>query len=81
MPEWLISLGFVLVVAAVALRTMMMMRASDAAPPNLAAPYGRRLVRAYRTAYPASRLPLLTVVVFAVGVASLLVGLWWRLSH
>lgn len=79
MPDWMITFGFFAVITAAVLRVIMMMRASDAGGMTTAAQHGRQLVRAYGRSFPASRLPLVGLLLGICGGASLLGGLWIRL--
>ena len=56
---WLIVSGFVFLVLGFVLRTVMMMRSSDAAHPTASALHGRELLRQYRRHFPRSPTPLL----------------------
>jgi hypothetical protein len=73
--NWLIIAGFVLLVLGFILRTVMMMRASDAAPPQGPVLHGRELLRQYRSAFPHSATPLLTRSILIGGAVIMLVGL------
>jgi len=78
---WLIVLGFVLLATGVVLRTILMMRSSDAASPQGGALHGRQLVSQYRRLFPKSLAPLLTRWLLVSGTVLLLAGLSVELSH
>ena len=73
--DWLVVAGFLFALMGLALRTVMMMRASDAHPATVAAQGGRELLRSYRHIYPKSRLPMAMWVALAVGLIMLVAGL------
>jgi hypothetical protein len=73
--NWLIIAGFVLLVLGFILRTVMMMRASDAASPEARVLHGRELLQKYRTAFPRSATPLVTRSVLIGGTVFVLAGL------
>lgn len=79
--NWLIIVGFFLVLVAVALRIFMMMRASDLGTSGSRTEYGRGLLRLYRTAFPKSPLPELTMTVFLIGGLAMLTGLGVHFSR
>lgn len=81
MPDWLISFGIVGLLAAIVLRIIIMMRASDAGASNLATPHGRQLLRDYRSAFPKSLLPALMRGLLALSLLALAIGLTLRLRH
>ena len=71
--DWIVVAGFVLAVVGVALRILMMMRASDARSPN--ATTGRELVHSYGATFPKSRLPLAMWISLSLGLVLLIAGL------
>jgi hypothetical protein len=71
--DWIVVAGFVLAVLGVALRILMMMRASDTRPANATAT-GRQLLHSYGTAFPKSRLPLAMWISLSLGLVLLLAG-------
>ncbi len=79
--NWLIIAGFVLLVLGLILRTVMMMRASDVAPPKARALHGRELLREYRNTFPHSATPLLTRSILIGGAVIMLAGVAAELSH
>jgi hypothetical protein len=79
--NWLFVIGFVLLVSGFVMRTIMMMRSSDATAPGGPVLHGRALLREYRTAFPRSATPLLTRSLLIGGTALLLAGLATELSH
>jgi hypothetical protein len=79
--NWLFVVGFVLLVSGFVMRTIIMMRSSDATAPGAPVLYGRALLRQYRTAFPRSATPLLTRSLLIGGTVSLLAGLATELSH
>jgi hypothetical protein len=72
--DWMVVGGFILAVSGVALRIVMMMRASDAHPAHLAAVGGRHLLRSYRTTFTKSRLPLAMWTSLGLGLVMLIAG-------
>lgn len=72
--DWMVVAGFVLTVFGVSLRVLMMMRASDAHPANVAA-RGRDLLRSYGATFPKSRLPLAMWISLSIGLILLVAGL------
>ena len=73
--NWLIIAGFVFVVLGFVLRTIMMMRASDATAPQGRLLHGRELVQQYRSAFPHSAALLMTRSILLGGTICLLAGL------
>lgn len=67
--------GFLLALAGLALRMVMMMRISDAHPGAVAAKGGRELLRSYRHTFPKSRLPVAMWISLGMGLFMLIVGL------
>ena len=78
---WLIVIGFVLLTAGVVLRTVVMMRSSDATDPDHRALHGRQLVGQYRRLFPGSPAPLITRWLLVGGSITLLAGLSVQLSR
>ena len=72
---WLIVSGFVFLVLGFVLRTVMMMRSSDAAHPTASALHGRELLRQYRRHFPRSPTPLLARWCLIGGTVLLLAGI------
>ena len=79
--NWLIIAGFVLLVLGFILRTVMMMRASDAAPPQGRVLHGRELLQQYRSTFPHSATPLVTRSILVGGIVIILAGLAAEFSH
>ena len=79
--NWLIIAGFVLLVLGFVLRTVMMMRASDATGPEARVLHGRELLRQYRARFPHSATPLLTRSILVGGTVIMLAGLAVEFSH
>jgi len=73
--NWLIIAGFVFLVLGFGLRTVMMMRSSDATAPEARVLHGRELLKQYRSAFPASATPMLTRGLLFGGMVLLLTGL------
>ena len=78
---WLIIVGFVLLATGVVLRTIVMMRSSDAAAPEANVLHGRELVSQYRRLFPKSLAPLVTRWLLIGGTILLLAGLSVEFSH
>jgi len=78
---WLIVIGFVLLMAGIVLRTVMMMRSSDAAAPDAPPLHGRELLAQYRRLYPKRSTPLVTRWFLISGTILLLAGLGVEFSH
>jgi hypothetical protein len=72
--DWMVVAGFVLAGFGVALRTVILMRSSDALPHNGPPLHGRQLFRAYRASNPASKLPITMWVSIAAGFVLLIAG-------
>lgn len=72
---WLIIVGFILLASGLVLRTILMMRSSDAAAPGGNALHGRALVSQYRQLFPKSLAPLITRWLLVSGTVLLLAGL------
>jgi CHASE2 domain-containing sensor protein len=73
--DWMVVAGFVLAGLGVILRTVILMRFSDALPVSGAPLHGRQLLRAYRASNPASKLPVLMWATLVVGLVLLVAGL------
>lgn len=71
---WLIIVGFVFLVTGVVLRTVIMMRSSDASDPNARPLHGRHLLVQYRSFHPKSAALLITRWLLISGVILLLAG-------
>jgi uncharacterized membrane protein len=78
---WLIVIGFVLLTTGVVLRTVVMMRSSDATGPDHRALHGRQLVGQYRRLFPGSPTPLITRWLLVGGSVTLLAGLTMQLTR
>jgi uncharacterized membrane protein HdeD (DUF308 family) len=78
---WLMVIGIVLLVTGVVLRTIVMMRSSDASAPEANALHGRELVSQYRRLFPKSLAPLITRWLLISGTVLLLAGLSVEFSH
>ena len=72
---WLIIAGVFLLITGVALRTMLMMRSSDATASGARVLHGRELIQQYRAMFPRSRAPGLALWLAFAGVVLLLSGL------
>jgi len=72
--NWLIIAGIVLAMLGIMLRTIMMMRSSDAISTQGRAMYGRELLQEYRRSFPQSAMPLITRSCLIVGTVFLLAG-------
>ncbi len=79
--NWLIIAGFVLLALGFILRTVMMMRASDATSPEAPVLHGRELLQKYRSTFPRSATPLLTRSVLVGGTVFILAGLAAEFAH
>jgi len=55
--DWIVVAGFLPAVFGIVLRVVLMMRTTDTYPAQATAAPGRNLLRAYRVAHPASKLP------------------------
>ncbi len=78
---WLIIVGFLLLATGFILRTVLMMRASDATTSNMRALHGRELVAQYRRLFPRSSTPLLTRWALIGGTVLLLAGVCVQYSR
>lgn len=72
--DWLVVVGFLMALFGAALRTILMMRASDARPANQVPLSGSALLRDFRTVNPQSKLPLVTWVSVSAGLILLIAG-------
>lgn len=81
MADWLITLGFFAVMAGILLRTIAMMRASDAGGLRDTGHYGGALVRAYCKYFPRSPLPLIAKLLTAVGMIAAIAGVLTRIRQ
>jgi len=73
--DWIVVAGFLLAVTGLALRIVIMMRASDANPATAPPLAGRDLIRADRASRPTSRLPLVMWASIAAGSILLIAGM------
>jgi len=78
---WLIILGFVGLAAGMVLRTVLMMRSSDATPRQARPRHGRELIQQYRTIFPHSPAPRVTQAVLICGIVMLFAGVAAKLAH
>ena len=78
---WLIIVGFVLLITGVVLRTIIMMRSSDATFPEANSLHGRELLSQYRRLFPKSLALLVTRWLLISGTVLLLAGLSVEFSH
>lgn len=78
---WLIILGFVLLGTGFVLRTVILMRSSDASATNLRPLHGRELMGQYRRVFPQSPAPLVTRWLLISGTVLLLSGLCIQFSR
>ncbi|HZD31391.1 MAG TPA: hypothetical protein VE779_06995 [Candidatus Angelobacter sp.] len=72
--DWIVVAGFLLAVTGLALRVVIMMRSSDTRAGSKPPLVGGDLVRAYRTANPASWLPRIMWASICVGLILLIAG-------
>lgn len=72
--DWLVVVGFLMALFGVALRVILMMRASDARPANVTPLTGGALLRDFRTVNPRSRLPLVMWASLSAGLVLLIAG-------
>jgi len=77
---WLVISGFLFLALGLVLRTVLMMRSSDATPVGGRILYGGELVRQYRIRFPASPMPLLARSTLLAGLAALAAGIAIDLS-
>jgi hypothetical protein len=73
--NWLVIAGFLLLALGWAMRTILMMRASDTIMPGAHALHGRGLLRQYHREFPRSATPLLARSMLIAGSVLLLAGL------
>lgn len=78
---WLIILGFVVLGAGIVLRTVLMMRSSDATPREAGPLHGRALIQQYRKLFPQSPAPRVTQAVLICGMVMLCAGVAAKLAH
>jgi hypothetical protein len=78
---WLIILGLVLSTTGMVLRTLLMMRSSDATPRETRPLHGRELIRQYRQLFPHSPAPKVTQAALLCGVVMLCAGVAVELAH
>jgi ABC-type spermidine/putrescine transport system permease subunit I len=71
--DWMVVAGFLLTVLGVVLRTVLMMRSSDAKPANVMTT-GREMLRSYSTVFPRSRLPVVMWTSLSIGMVLLIAG-------
>ncbi len=71
---WLIVLGIIVLVTGTVLRTILMMRSSDATPREARPLHGRELIRQYRRMFPHSRAPRVMQAVLLCGAVMLCAG-------
>jgi hypothetical protein len=79
--SWLIIVGFVLLMVGVILRTIVMMRSSDATSSGMRALHGRELIVQYRKIFPGNTTPLVTRWFLISGTVLLLAGLSVEFTH
>ena len=72
--DWIVVVGFFLTVSGAVLRTVIMMRSSDARPANATPLVGGDLVRSFRVSKPDSWLPRLMWASLCTGLVLLIVG-------
>jgi hypothetical protein len=72
--DWLVVLGFLIALFGVALRIILMMRASDARPANATLLPGNALLRDFRTVNPHSKMPLVMWASLSTGLVLLIAG-------
>ena len=81
MATWFVVVGFFLVVVGIVLRTVMMMRSSDATPPVGRVLHGSELLHQYRRQFPKDPMPLMMRGMLLSGLLLLLVGVSYEISH
>ncbi|MGB8885208.1 MAG: hypothetical protein WCC87_00705 [Candidatus Korobacteraceae bacterium] len=79
--NWFILTGFIVLVLGFVLRTVVMMRSSDAASPGGRVLYGRALLVHHRQLFPRSSMPLLARSLILSGVLVLLAGIAIEISR
>ena len=72
--DWFVVAGFLTALFGIALRIIIMMRASDARPADATPLAGGALLRDYRTSNPRSKLPILMWASIATGLVMLIAG-------
>ncbi len=78
---WLIIAGFILLIAGFVLRTILMMRSSDATPREARPLHGRELIRQYRQMFPHSPAPRITQAMLIGGLVMLCAGVAVKLAR
>jgi hypothetical protein len=78
---WFTLAGFILLVLGLVLRTVVMMRSSDATSSAGRVLYGQALLLQYRRLYPQSPLPRLARSLILSGVLVLLAGIGLEISR
>lgn len=78
---WLIIVGFILLASGIVLRTILMMRSSDATPREARPLHGRELIRQYRQMFPQSAAPRVTQAVLIGGAVMLCAGVAVKLAQ
>ena len=78
---WLIIIGFILSVTGIVLRTILMMRSSDATPREASSLHERELVRQYRQMFPHSSASHIMHAVLICGIAMLCAGVAVKLAQ
>jgi hypothetical protein len=78
---WLIITGILLLVVGIVLRTILMMRSSDATPREARVLHGRELLQQYRQLFPQSSAPRLMQAVLIGGAVLLVTGVAAQLAH
>lgn len=78
---WLIIVGFIVLIAGIVLRTVLMMRSSDLTPGEARPLHGRELIRQYRRMFPQSSAPRVTQAVLLCGVVLLFAGVAAKLAQ
>ena len=68
--DWIVVAGFLMAITGVALRIVVMMRASDQHPANAMPPVGKD-----RAANPSSKLPLVVWLSISAGLVLLIAGM------
>ena len=81
MATWFVVVGFLLLVSGLVLRTIIMMRSSDATAPAGNVLHGRELLRQYSRQFPKDPVPLVMRGLLLSGVLLLLVGVSYQISH
>ena len=78
---WLVVFGFLLLVLGLVLRTVLMMRSSDAMHPEGRVLYGRQLLRQHRVQFPQNPTPWLMRSALFGGLLLLLAGIGFEISR